>query len=37
LIHKVGVLDAAVTVLLGFTTIVPVAKTELHPPVIGML
>jgi len=37
LIHKVGVLDAAVAVLFGVTVIVPVAFTEPQPPVNGML
>ena len=37
LIHKVGVLDAAPTVLSGVTVIVPVAFTEPQPPVNGML
>ena len=37
LIHKVGVLDAAPTVLTGVTVIVPVALTEPQPPVNGML
>ena len=37
LIHKVGVLDAAPTVLTGVTVIVPVAFTEPQPPVNGML
>ena len=37
LIHKVGVLDAAPAVLFGVTVIVPVALTELQPPVNGML
>ena len=37
LMHKVGVLDAALTVLLGITVIVPVAFTEPQPPVNGML
>ncbi|MNR42499.1 hypothetical protein D3C85_1610200 [compost metagenome] len=36
LIHKVGVDDAAVTVLFGVTIIVPVAFTVPHPPVKGM-
>ena len=35
-IHNVE-LEAAVTVLLAFTVIVPVALTALHPPVNGML
>ena len=38
LIHNVGVDDAAVTVLLGVTVIVPVAfKTGPQPPASGML
>jgi hypothetical protein len=37
LIHKVGVEEAAVTVLAGVTVIVPVALTLPHPPVKGML
>ena len=37
LIHSVGVEDAAVTVLLGVTVIVPVALTVPQPPVRGML
>ena len=37
LIHSVGVLDAAPAVLSGVTVIVPVAFTELQPPVNGML
>ena len=37
LIHKVGVLEAADTVFAGVTVIVPVAFTEPHPPVNGML
>jgi hypothetical protein len=37
LIHNVGVDDAAVTVLLGVTVIVPVAFTLPQPPVNGML
>ena len=37
LIHKVGVLDAAPTVLSGVTVIVPVAFTVPQPPVNGML
>ena len=36
-IHIAGKLDAAVTVLLGLTVIVPVAFTILHPPVKAML
>ena len=35
--HKIGVLDAAVTVLTGITVIVPVAFTVPHTPVNGML
>jgi hypothetical protein len=37
LIHKVGVEDAAVTVLSGVTVIVPVAFNVSQPPVNGML
>ena len=37
LLHKVGVLDAALTVLAGVTVIVPVALTVPQPPVSGML
>jgi len=37
LIQSVGVLDAAPAVLFGVTVIVPVALTELQPPVNGML
>jgi len=37
LIHKVGVLDAALTVLAGVTVIVPVALTVPQPPDNGML
>ena len=37
LIHNVGVLDAAVTVLAGVTVIVPVAFTVPQPPDKGML
>ena len=37
LIHNVGVLDAALTVLLGVTVIVPVAFTVPQPPDNGML
>ena len=37
LLHKVGVLDAALTVLAGVTVIVPVAFTVPQPPVTGML
>jgi len=37
LIHIVGALDAEVTVLSGFTIIVPVAFTILQPPVKGIL
>jgi uncharacterized membrane protein YccC len=35
--HNVGELDAGVTVISGFTVIVPVAFTVPHPPVNGML
>jgi hypothetical protein len=37
LIHKVGILDAELAVMLGVTVIVPVAFTVPHPPVKGML
>ena len=37
LMHNVGVLDAALTVLFGVTVMVPVALTEPQPPVKGML
>ena len=37
LIHKVGVEDAAPTVMSAVTVIVPVAFTVPHPPVKGML
>ena len=37
LIHKVGVDEAAPTVLFGVTTIVPVAVTLLQPPVKRIL
>ena len=37
LIHKVGVLDAALTVLAGVTVMVPVAFTLPQPPVNGIL
>ena len=37
LIQSVGVEDAAPAVLLGVTTMVPVAFTEPQPPVRGML
>jgi hypothetical protein len=37
LIHKVGVEEAAVTVLAGVTVIVPVAFSDPQPPVNGML
>ena len=37
LIHSVGALEAAVTVLLAFTIMLPVANTVLQPPVNGML
>ena len=37
LIHKVGVEDAAVTVMFAVTVIVPVALTVPQPPVRGML
>ena len=36
LIHKVGVLDAALTVLFGLTVIVPVAFALPQPPVNGI-
>ena len=35
--HKVGVEEAAVTVLFALTVIVPVAFTVPHPPVNGIL
>ncbi len=37
LIHTVGVDDAALTVLVGVTVIVPVAFTVPQPPVKGMV
>ena len=37
LIHNVGVLDGALTVLAGVTVIVPVALTVPQPPDNGML
>ena len=37
LIHVGNEVGAAVTVLLGFTVIVPVALTKPQPPVNGML
>ena len=37
LIHKVGVEDAAPTVISGVTVIVPVALTVPQPPVNGIL
>jgi len=37
LIHNVGVLEAALTVLAGVTVIVPVALTVPQPPDNGML
>ena len=37
LIHNVGVDDAALTVLLGVTVMVPLAFTVPQPPVNGML
>ena len=37
LIHKVGVEEAAPTVLLSTTVMVPVAFTLPHPPVSGMV
>ena len=36
-IHKVGVLDAAPTVLSAATMMVPVASTLPHPPVNGIV
>ena len=36
LMHKVGLLDATPTVLLGVTVIVPVALTLPQPPVKGI-
>jgi hypothetical protein len=37
LIHKVGVAEAALAVLFGFTVMVPVAVILPQPPVSGML
>ena len=37
LIHSVGIEDAAPAVLLGVTTMVPVALTEPQPPVRGIV
>jgi len=37
LIHKVGFEEAVPAELFGFTLIVPVALTEPHPPVKGIL
>ena len=37
LIHKVGELEAGVTVMSGFTVMVPVAFTVPQPPVNGMV
>ena len=37
LIHKVGVVDAALAILAAVTVIVPVALTLPQPPVNGML
>ena len=37
LTHKVGLEDAAVTVLFGLTVMVPVAFTVPHPPVNGIV
>ena len=37
LIHNVGVLEAAATVIFGVTVIVPVAFTDAQTPVNGML
>ena len=37
LIHKVGVVVGAVTVLFGFTVIIPVALTVPQPPFNGMV
>jgi hypothetical protein len=37
LIQVVGLEEAAVTVLLGLTIIVPVADTVPHPPIKGIL
>ena len=37
LIHKVGLEDAALTVIFGVTVIVPVAFTVPQPPAKGML
>ena len=36
LMQSVGVADAAVTVLLGVTVMLPVALADPHPPVSGM-
>jgi hypothetical protein len=36
-IHKVGVDDAALTVLLAVTVMVPVALKDPHPPARGIL
>ena len=36
LIHKLGVLEAALAVMAGVTVIVPVAFTLPHPPVNGI-
>jgi hypothetical protein len=37
LIHKIGVAEAAVTVMFAFTVMVPVALTVPQPPVNGMV
>ena len=37
LIHKIGVAEAAVTVMFAFTVIVPVALAAPQPPVNGMV
>ena len=37
LIHNVGVLDAALTVIFAVTVIVPVALAAPHPPVSGIV
>jgi hypothetical protein len=37
LTHKIGEAEAVVTVLFGITVIVPVACTNSHPPVNGIV
>ena len=37
LIHKIGFVEAALTVLIGLTVIVPVALILPHPPIIGIV